>query len=128
MSNARYRNLKPAAPSIGDLAVERLFAEPVKPRGRWRLLLPALWVVLAWCAVAAGVVGATLLLSGCSTDPVMRNAVQRMDQLYEQDRRPVIDDAVYMALPETQRRYFLPRSLYDAGRFERGEILKYAND
>lgn len=128
MSNARYRNVRPPVPTLGDLAVMRMFEAPVKPRGRWRLLLPALWVVLAWCAAAAGVVGLSLLLSGCATDPVVRNGVQRMDRLYEQDRRPVLEDAVYMALPEGQRKYFLPRSLYDAGRFERSEILKYAND
>lgn len=80
MSNARYRNLKPAAPSIGDLAVARMFSEPVKPRGRWRLLLPALWVVLAWLAVGAAVLLLAALLSGCSFNAQLVDACEKYDE------------------------------------------------
>lgn len=104
MSNARYRNLKPAAPSIGDLAVARMFSEPVKPRGRWRLLLPALGVMVVWLAVGAAVLLLAALLSGCSFNAQLVDACDKYDQAVSPEYLDYVNKDAALTPEEKARR------------------------
>lgn len=72
------------------------------------------------------VLAACLALPGCATDALTRENLKRAWVVREQDKRQVIPDALYAALPVSQRCYYMPQSLDDAAHFERDQALKLA--
>lgn len=67
-----------------------------------------------------------LFVTSCASNALARENLKRAWEVREQDKRPVLPDAIYMALPPAQRFYFLPQSLDDAAHFERDQALKLA--
>lgn len=69
---------------------------------------------------------ACFLTTGCAGNALARENLERAWTVREQDKRVVIPDATYNAMPVEQRRFFLPQSLDDAAHFERDNALKLA--
>lgn len=68
------------------------------------------------------------MLSGCSSDPVARQIIERQAEYWEQDHRPELDDAAFVQLPPSQRAFFMPASLAAARRFALNQGKAYARD
>lgn len=86
----------------------------------------ALMIVVMACGLSV----AFLPLSGCADKTLYRMAAESGWNRWEEDHRPVLDDAVYQALPDTEeaRAPYLPRSVYDARLFEKEQALRLLKD
>lgn len=82
----------------------------------------------AFILAAAAVALMFLAAQGCAGDPVARQIIQRQADYWEQDRRPIVSDADFMAMPESQRVYFLPASTAQARRFAMKQAQEYAKE
>lgn len=69
---------------------------------------------------------ALVVLAGCaSTDPLTEQNLHRAWEVREEDKRIVLPDEEYNALPVDQRKFYLPKSKDDARAFERDQAYEY---
>lgn len=87
--------------------------------GKWAAILAGGW--LLWAAAA-------LLLLGCADKSLYRQAAESGWQRWQEDRRPVLPDDEYKALPQDQKHLYIPQGVIDAREFERREALKLLED
>jgi hypothetical protein len=84
----------------------------------------ALAALALFCAAAL----AAIMLTGCGSDPVARQIIERQADYWESDHRPIVSDVEFMAMPESQRAYFLPESTAKARRFAHNQAKAYAKE
>lgn len=73
--------------------------------------------LLGFCFVVA------LLLPGCADKALYRQAAQSGWDAWYMDRREVVEDDIYNAMPDDKKVNYLPRSLADAREFERDNAM-----
>ena len=72
------------------------------------------------------VILAMLLVSGCAgQDALTIQNMERFRQVWEEDRKPVVDDDAWQKLSDTEKAKVLAQAKIDARNFEFDQALKH---